>query len=387
MALLPIVLAFAGLQTELPPPSTVVGGTDCTTCEFPTSVFIGSGGGFNCTASLVHPRVIVTANHCLGGLSMAGFGESAYDPAYTVGIDYCDGHDWFDLAYCVLSEDAPEVAIVPVIMGCEAEELVSGKEVFIAGFGQSDEQSGSGGGTKRWTTNTIDYVDYDYGSIYFNGSGTGSCYGDSGGPAYFQLSDGTWRVIAAVQGPHPEAPPLGCGHGGTYTLIHSEMDWIESGSGYDITPCFDADGTWNPGEGCTGFPTELRGFAGAWGQLCEGALMSGASEMCGQGIGDPDPPGSETGSGSESGGTPPGDDGSPPPSDGGDGSTSTPSGESSDEGDADDDDPDQNGSGPQSLPPGYGRTSGIAACRVGAPSNLLLLLLLLMVRRSAPRCG
>jgi hypothetical protein len=191
-----------------------------------------------------------------------------------------------------------------------------------------------------------------------------------------------------VQGPHPEAPPLGCGHGGTYTLIHSEMEWIESSSGYDITPCFDADGTWNPSEGCTGFPTELRGFAGAWAQLCEGATMSGPSEMCGQGIGEPDPPEGDTGDASGSGGTSMGEGGTPPPSGSADASTSEPLGESSgDPSDEDDDDPGQNESGPQSLPPTYGRSNAIAGCRVGEPSGVLLLLLLLVrVRRSAPRC-
>jgi hypothetical protein len=385
------ILAFGGLASESPPPSAIVGGTNCTTCEFPSSVFIGSGGGFNCTASLVHPRVLITAKHCLGGISMAGFGESAWDPAYTVGVEYCDGHDWFDLAYCVLSEDAPPVAVAPVIMGCEVDELVEGKEIYLAGFGQSDEASGSGGGTKRWTTNTVDYIDYDYGSIYLDGSGTGSCYGDSGGPAYAQLSDGTWRVIAAVQGPHPQAPPLGCGHGGTYTLIHSEMDWIESGSGHDITPCFDADGTWNPDERCTGFPQELRGYGGAWGQLCDGAMTSGAGATCGTGIDDPDPPGHETGDVGESGGTSAGDGGPPVTTgDPGDGSTSGPeSGGESDGGESpdDDDDPGQSGSagGPQALPPRYGHHTAVQSCSLGAPDRtpaaLLALLLLGLLRR------
>lgn len=387
------VFAFGGLVNEGPPPSEIVGGTDCTTCEFPASVFIGSGGGFNCTASLVHPRVIITANHCLGGITMAGFGESAWNPAYTVGVEYCDGHDWFDLAYCVLSEDAPPVAMVPVIMGCEVDELVPGKEIYLAGFGQSDEVSGSGGGTKRWTTNTVDSISYDYGSIYLNGSGTGSCYGDSGGPAYVQLSDGTWRVIAAVQGPHPNAPPLGCGHGGTYTLIHTEMDWIEAGSGYDITPCFDADGTWNPSEACRGFPTELRGFGGAWGQLCDGATLSGASSTCGPGVGDPDPPGHETGDGGESGDEAGGGEaGSPMTSGGPEGPATSGAGEESgggsgDPNEDDEEDPgqaDSNG-GPQSLPPAYGHHAPIVGCRVGERSGAggwFAIVVIVVVRRA-----
>ena len=385
-----LLLAVTEAQPQ-PPPQHIVGGTDCTTCEFPASVWIGSAGGFNCTASLVHPRVLITAAHCLGGISQAGFGETAWSPAMTVAVERCQGHSWYDLGYCVLAEDAPPVDMVPVIMGCEVDELTPGTPIYLAGFGQSDEASGSGGGTKRWTTNTVDYISYDAGSIYLNGDGTGSCYGDSGGPAYVQLSDGTWRVIAAVQGPHPNAPPLGCGHGGTYTLIHSEMDWIESGSGYDITPCFDADGTWNPDERCDGFPTQLQGFAGTWGALCEGSELSGPGATCGDPIYEP-PPDHETTGGGETDGDSMGDGTGGADTDGdGGGTTGDPDEDEDADEDEDEDDADQNGSGtpPGYLPPRYGHDNIAPACRVapsGQPAWLLLLLVLFArQRRSSGR--
>ncbi|HWB73475.1 MAG TPA: trypsin-like serine protease [Nannocystaceae bacterium] len=288
-------------------PDRIVGGTDVAVCDFPASVFIGSWGGFHCTASLVHPRVIITAAHCIGGIEMIGFGEDVWSPAITVATESCAAHpdyDYYgiDLGVCTLAEDAPAVAMVPALMGCEADELTPGHEIVLAGFGQDDEASGGGGGVKRTTTNTVDAISLEYNEAYLLGNYSGSCYGDSGGPAYVQLADGSWRVFAAVSGPHPNAPPLGCGYGGTYELIWPKMDWIEEWSGYDVTPCFDADGTWNPDERCTEFPLVLDG-GGSWNATCGPAMVSGPSNTCGDGpMGTDDGGGGDETSGDDGGG-------------------------------------------------------------------------------------
>lgn len=398
-----------GLTRPEPEPLEVVGGTNAGVCDFPADVFIGSSNSMNCTASLVHPRVIVTAAHCLGSIARVGFGENASNPAATVAVAGCQPHPSYnggagpDIAFCTLAADAPEVDMVPLIMGCEVDELQPGREIVIAGFGQSDEASGSGAGTKRYTSNTVDYVGNS--EIYLLGNQNGSCFGDSGGPAYIQLADGSWRVIAAVQGPHPNAPPLGCGYGGTYTLVHPFMDWIESSSGYDITPCFDADGTWNPDERCGGFPTELSGFGSQWNTLCEGAALSGAGESCGAPHADADSGGSESEGGStgddsagSTGPALPDDDaelttGAPP---GGDESTTGGADDDdalpADDDDApqddsaDDDDEDVAGAQDHALPPGYGHQGAVGGCAIPqrpSGSAWLLLLGLLGLRRRA----
>lgn len=214
-----------------------------------------------------------------------------------------------------------------------------------------------------------------------------------------QLDDGSWRVFAAVSGPHPNAPPLGCGFGGTYELIYTKMDWIESQTGYDVTPCFDADGTWNPDERCTEFPTALDG-GGSWDAACDPSMVSGPSASCGEpidGLGDTG--GGESGDhgGEETGHVDPSDTGDP--SGGGDGDGD--SGDAGDDGTGDDGTGDD-GTGDDGgavaddpvLPPGFGLGGeqagcGIAGSRRGTAAWLVVLIGggVVVRRRAAGRLG
>src|SRR5690242_15583055 len=82
----------------------IVGGTAVAVCDWPTTVFLG-----NCTATLIHPRVITTAAHCTPRAgTKVNFGE--HTPwAFTVTTTSCKTSgmpggpkDW---AYCILPDD------------------------------------------------------------------------------------------------------------------------------------------------------------------------------------------------------------------------------------------------------------------------------------------
>jgi len=61
-------------------------------------------------------------------------------------------------------------------------------------------------------------------------------FGDSGGPAFVQLADKSWRVF----GIDSEGTGKSCGAGDLMGVMHKAVSWIEQQSGVDITPCHDA---------------------------------------------------------------------------------------------------------------------------------------------------
>lgn len=292
-----LVAGALQLDPGAPEPEPIVNGTDAQTCEFPAAASILRWDGSHaCTVVVVHPRVVLLAAHCLytGDLETVAFGENVSAPATTVPVEACVEHpefsyvdtlNMYDLAYCMLAADAPDVPIVPPLMGCEADQLVPGATVTLSGYGMNDEAGESGHGVKRWTTNTVESVDLENNDLYLLGTdGSSACYGDSGGPAYLQLRDGSWRVVGITSEGHPDVvgQPLICGYGAIYDLVHLEMEWFEQATGYDLTPCFDIDGTWTPDESCGAFPTSLTTAGADWGSACTTLDVSSWSATCGE---------------------------------------------------------------------------------------------------------
>jgi len=243
-----------------------------------------------CSATLVHPRVIIFAAHCGSNHNSVAFGESANSPARVVQTARCATRPGYqigngtDHAYCVLEQPVDDVAIVPILMGCETEVLEPGAEVEIVGFGYND--TGAPYGTKHQATTYLNSVQND--EAFIGGNGTDVCGGDSGGPAFIQLEDGTWRVFGITSYGDPN-----CLAGSYFSMMHIGMEWFESElaqEGIDLTPCHDADGTWNPTEDCGGFPTDPKTPAGDWASGCDQGTPSGWSSTCGPPYGGGDPP-------------------------------------------------------------------------------------------------
>jgi hypothetical protein len=281
-----LILALAAPACAVPEPTSpgdevmtisqpIIGGSAATTCQWPTTVGAGS-----CTSTLVHPRIITTADHCLaeGGPSQITFGERWSDPGVvrTVNVSACFGAAAAglqgDFGFCVLAEPV-DMEITPVLFGCETEILQPGQPAVLAGYGQRAWWDFRAGTKFKVDVNvvTVDGVD-----VYLGNSRRGSCYGDSGGPAYVQLADGSWRVFGATS-----RGAIFCNGESIYTLIHPFVPWIEETSGIDITPCHDSDGTWNPTADCTNFPTNPDAGVGSWDDMCAGISTSGPGASCG----------------------------------------------------------------------------------------------------------
>lgn len=293
------------LVPSSPDPQPIVGGFDAQACQFPSAVAMMTAENHAfCTGTLVHPEIVLYAGHCHAAATTAyvAFGERADAPTRVVQTSECAAYPGYvdtatsiDLAYCRLVEPVTDVPIVPIATGCELDALDVGDTLTIVGFGASDASWGengeptglTGGGIKRYTTQTVEAVDLAGNDLVLVGDGSSACFGDSGGPVFLELPDGSWRVLGAASTAYgSEGQPKPCGYGVVYELAFTELDWFESATGADVTPCHEGD-VFQPGPGCGGFPAAPGEIGHTWANGCATTNVVEAP-MCG--AGDDEPP-------------------------------------------------------------------------------------------------
>lgn len=271
--------AFAS-EASIPEAMRIYGGEPAKTCEWPTSV--GLGG---CTGTLVHPRIMLSAAHCSTPRKVQ-FGE-AYGKSIvkTVGIEWCAKNPDFkmregDFAFCYLKEAINDVPIAPIAYGCEVEQVKEGAKIWLVGFGSRED---GGSGTKYKVEIPINKVMMEGQEIQVGGDGKASCYGDSGGPAFMKMSDGSWRTVGIMS----RGTNKKCGYPSVLTTAHSAVPWMqkklkEKGvTDVDIAPCYDDEGNWEPTKACTGFAIDPGSAKGTWDEMCAGdGSKSGKSTIC-----------------------------------------------------------------------------------------------------------
>lgn len=266
----------------------IFGGEFATTCQWANAVMSPV-----CTATLIHPKVVMLAAHCMGqgvpATTAFAVGENARMPARRLMVERCVQHPEYtgmpspnntnsaDIALCTLREPVTDIPVVPVMSACEYAALTAGSGVTLVGYGVS-RYGGSDFGRKRYVETKIVRVRGD--GVVVGEPGKGGCSGDSGGPAYIKMPDGTWRVIGPASITFGNPPCSGNVQGGTmYIAASKHIDWLEKESGFDVTACH-ANGVFDgTAAGCSNFPTNPEVGGGTWDDACRGSTMMATPQM------------------------------------------------------------------------------------------------------------
>jgi secreted trypsin-like serine protease len=251
----------AGTKQQRP----IVNGTE--TSDWPATGMMMVQGQVGCTGTVVAPRKVLTAGHCIQG-------QSPWDMSFAFGAsdgqiegwiqvvdavahpDYDDQSLSNDIAVLTLAEDAP---VAPVEMNPSMDASWIGETVTLVGYGVTDGPSQVGIGTKREVDVVIDDVQPTT-LGYTTTNGQTACNGDSGGPAY-AMPNGA-LVMAGITSYGDEA----CKEYGVYTRVDTFLPWIEGelakpapadpADPNDPNDPYPPDPGYPEGEGCDGITWE-----------------------------------------------------------------------------------------------------------------------------------
>jgi secreted trypsin-like serine protease len=214
----------------------IIGGA--TTSSYPAvmALFAGdlqTGRGALCTASLIAPRILLTAAHCISSeevgtdaqfVVLAG-GDVRKSPSAPLAVtsvmhdrafsarDLEGGHD---IGAVLLAEP---LNVRPLPVNRVAPTGLAGHSVRIVGYGVNDGSAQTGAGIKRAATTTIREIES---KLLFLGDAThDTCQGDSGGPALGTI-DGKETIVGVTS-----FGDVGCARGGYDTRVDLYGSFID----------------------------------------------------------------------------------------------------------------------------------------------------------------
>lgn len=234
----------------------IMGGRPVPKGTFAECCLIGnsSGGGhisdWFCTGALIHPRLVVTADHCVlrpngvpdpNSIAIGIEEETDVDASHIRRVLRAERHPTEDLALLILQKPAEQD---PVEIATAAE-CASAERVELVGFGNTDPVGTLGFGTKRQASVPVHFirkspkddlrdVEQTFGFSSCSefvagrkGGGKDSCKGDKGGLAYIFAQDGSRKLAGMTSRATDEADDA-CGDKGIYVRLDVAKPWIAS---------------------------------------------------------------------------------------------------------------------------------------------------------------
>ncbi len=207
--------------------SEIVNGTP--TSDYPATGVMINGGQSWCTGTVISPRKVLTAAHCVENQSPSqftfAFGPDAYQPQDEIQVIAMTTHPQWDsqqlandIAILTLASDA---GVAPIPLNPSMDSSWIGTDLLLVGYGVSNGPNQTGGGVKRMVDVSVSQLTATT-LRYETTNGKSACNGDSGGPA-FLVQGGALTLVGVTS-----YGDQNCQQYGVYTRVDAFLDFIEA---------------------------------------------------------------------------------------------------------------------------------------------------------------
>lgn len=163
----------------------IINGRKVSRKEYPALFYDFAAGEAPCSGTLVGPRVLLTAAHCIDAQATPIRIETAeqvsYDGLCMRSPHYFGNRPDDDIALCLLTKEVEDIEFEPILTS--ADSIETGQWARLTGFGCCSSRSEGFGILRVGDAKITDVPGQDSGFIQTTGTAV-ICQADSGGPAY-----------------------------------------------------------------------------------------------------------------------------------------------------------------------------------------------------------